>query len=312
MKVQILVGLSASGKSTYAKNLVETEGYFRINRDDFRKSLIITSLKEYWKGNKDYRNHIETIVTEMMNASLKSAVLQKLNVVVDNTHLQPKYITAIINMCKENCGNEGFELFIKKFDTTLEECVSRDMNREDSVGEEVIKNQFVQFKKIKYSLQNTWNLYKPYNFEPLYFDSSKPKVILCDIDGTVAHMVGRSPFDESRVGEDLPKQSVIDIVKKCTDDKQWKLIFVSGRKDSCDIDTSLWIEKHLQIPFNEVQLHMRKHDDNRRDDIIKYEILKDNILPHYNPVAVFDDRIGPTRMWRKMGLTVFQVDEGNF
>jgi predicted kinase len=274
--------------------------------------LIQTSLKEYWAGDKGYRDNIESIVTTMLDSALASAVKNNLNAVIDNTHLNPKYITSILKTCRDNCGEEGFSYLIKMFHLSVDDCVERDKNREDSVGEEVIRRQSEQFKRCKYPGQNRWVEDISYKFESLEIDITKPKCVICDIDNTVAQMVGRSPFDESRVGEDLPKQQVIDIVKKCTDDKKWKLIFVSGRKDSCGHQTAKWIEENLAIPYDETELYMRRHNDNRRDDIIKYEILRDNILPNYNPIAVFDDRIGPTRMWRKMGLTVFQVDEGNF
>lgn len=45
-------------------------------------------------------------------------------------------------------------------------------------------------------------------------------------------------------------------------------------------------------------IFMRKEGDTRSDDIVKYEILKDKIVPRYYVEAVFDDRNRVVDMWR--------------
>jgi len=319
-KIQVLCGPSASGKSTYAKSLVDTQGYIRLNRDDFRKSLINTSLKEYWTGPKEYRNIIENLVSEMLNASLSAAMKASHNIVVDNTHLQARYISDILKVCKANCGPDGFEYLVKRFDVSVDTCIDRDKNREDAVGEQVIRHQEEQFKKFKYEKCNQWVDYVPYKFEPLIFDQTKPKCLIVDIDNTVAKMGDRSPFDWKRVGEDEPKQQVIDIVNRCRShivpsgsigfrNDKVELVFMSGRDAVCREETTLWLKKYFGDSF---KLFMRPQNDMRPDDIIKYEILKNDIAPHYFPIAVFDDRQKVVDMERKIGLQVFQCEEGNF
>ena len=44
-------------------------------------------------------------------------------------------------------------------------------------------------------------------------DPDLPPAILVDIDGTVALMGARSPYDWHRVGEDTPNQAVIEAVR---------------------------------------------------------------------------------------------------
>lgn len=313
-KVQVLAGISASGKSTYAKSLVETQGYIRLNRDDFRKSLINTTLKEYWLGPKEYRNIIENLVTEMLNSALTASMQAGHNIVVDNTHLHARYISDILKVCKANCGPDGFEYLVKRFDVPVETCIDRDKNREDSVGEQVIRHQLDQFKKFKHEKCNQWVDHIPYKFDPLVFDQTKPRCLIVDIDGTVAKMVSRGPFDWKRVGEDEPKHQVIDIVNRIMFSnqnlffKKIDLIFMSGRDSVCRTETEKWLRKH----FSFFDLYMRPLNDNRPDDIIKYEILRDHILPHYYPIAVFDDRNRVVALERKLGLQVFQVDYGDF
>jgi len=56
---------------------------------------------------------------------------------------------------------------------------------------------------------------------------------------------------------------------------------------------------------------MRKAGDNRKDSIVKYEILQELIKEYYIEY-VFDDRDQVVKMWREAGLRCLQVAPGNF
>ena len=45
---------------------------------------------------------------------------------------------------------------------------------------------------------------------------------------------------------------------------------------------------------------------------MKEEIYQQHIAGQYNVKFVLDDRQQVVDMWRSLGLTVFQVDEGDF
>jgi hypothetical protein len=57
---------------------------------------------------------------------------------------------------------------------------------------------------------------------------------------------------------------------------------------------------------------MRLLGDQRKDSVVKREIFDREVRDHYRIVGVFDDRAQVVRMWRSLGLTVFQVAEGDF
>ena len=59
-------------------------------------------------------------------------------------------------------------------------------------------------------------------------DPSLPKAIICDLDGTLALMNGRSPFDASTCESDLPNTPVVNIVKNYHE-LGYKIILASGR-----------------------------------------------------------------------------------
>ena len=133
--------------------------------------------------------------------------------------------------------------------------------------------------------------------------------IIVDIDGTVAHNDGhRGPYDWTKIGEDKPIAGVIKFIKFMYK-TNIEIIYVSGRMDICSDGTCAWIEKHVGSVQN---IFMRKTDDYRPDDVVKEEIYRDYIEPYYDVIGVFDDRTKVVRKWRELGLTCFQVADGDF
>jgi len=138
-------------------------------------------------------------------------------------------------------------------------------------------------------------------------DRLNTPAIIVDIDGTIAHMWDRGPFDWSRVGEDAPHEDMIALIKIL----QWyrDVLFVSWRSDECRGETQKWLNKYFDGCCT--SLHMRKAGDNRKDSIVKYEILQELIKEYYIEY-VFDDRDQVVKMWREAGLRCLQVAPGNF
>ena len=137
-----------------------------------------------------------------------------------------------------------------------------------------------------------------------------PFCIICDIDGTIANMQGRSPYDYSKVLSDKPDTHVIIVVETLVSNiDNCQLIFVSGRPDSCRESTLVWLDKLINVDYS---LYMRKTGDSRKDSIIKEEIYNEYVKDNYNVLAVFDDRNQTVAKWRELGLLTFQVADGNF
>lgn len=136
---------------------------------------------------------------------------------------------------------------------------------------------------------------------------------IVDIDGTLAVRNGRGPYDWHRVGEDAPNRITIDIINSYIEHmgRMMSVIFVSGRKEQCRLETLEWLKAYMSND-SAWSLHMRADDDNREDHILKQEIYDTYIKPNYRVIAVFDDRQQVVDMWRRNGLTCLQVAEGNF
>lgn len=159
-------------------------------------------------------------------------------------------------------------------------------------------------------------LTKPFlTVEPVEWVSGLPEAIICDIDGTLAHMTDRSPYDYSAVLTDVLDKTIEDILYAYKLYTGGKVFIVSGRDHTCRTDTVKWLNDN-SVTYD--RLFMR--DADRRDDrgnkipdyVIKYEIFNREMRGKYNIAYVLDDRKQVVDMWRKLGLKCLQVAEGDF
>jgi len=140
---------------------------------------------------------------------------------------------------------------------------------------------------------------------------TKPSVFVFDIDGTLADHHGvRSPYDESKVLEDRPIYPVVEVLLSLVQDH--KVIFLSGRTELCRKETIAWIRNVLNKRYRivNIELYMRQARDGRKDAIVKKEIYDRDILPNYNVIGVFDDRLQVCQMLYENNIFCFNVNQG--
>lgn len=140
------------------------------------------------------------------------------------------------------------------------------------------------------------------------------EVFLVDLDGTVALRDETDPdvrrfFDWHRVGEDSPNPPVISVVRALARAGH-RIIYVSGRSEAARSATGVWIAEHIGVPGE--ALLMRAAGDARPDQVVKRKLYERHVAPHYTVTAVLDDRAKVVAMWRRLGLTVLQVADGDF
>lgn len=299
-KVIILRGLPASGKSTYARKLLdENPGtYKRLNKDELRVML----------DNNHHTNHNEKFIEKVRDLMLVEALLDGKNVIVDDTNLSDRPVERIKNVVRKfNADhNQQVQVEIKEMNVSLDECLERDKSRDKKVGEDVILKMHNQ-----HFLKETVVAPKHDKKHPSYRtqDPSLPKAIICDLDGTLCLMNGRSPFDASRCDEDLPNIPVVNMVRHYHQ-LGYKIILASGREDTFKPQTMTWLEQY-GISYD--MLKMRAAGDFRKDAIIKKEIFMNHIEGKYFVELVLDDRNQVVDLWRNdLQLPCFQVFYGDF
>jgi len=304
----ITIGLPASGKSTWAKKLVHDNPgqYKRVNKDDLRAMLDVS----HWS------NGNEQFVLDTRDYIVREALKQGKNVIVDDTNLSEKHQERLELLVGH--VNRGVDIELVLFDVSAEECIKRDSQRTGvaKVGPKVIQSMAKSFETRKAGLASSKHKVTTFQavsqsvvtVEPVKHDPSLPTVIIYDIDGTVAKMKHRSPFDWSRVHEDTVNEPVADLVRECHL-AGYPVFAVSGRDGSCRELTENWLRAN-SIPFD--GLFMRPAGDSRKDNIIKNEIFENEFKGKYNIKFILDDRNQVVAMWRSLGLTCLQVADGDF
>jgi hypothetical protein len=148
------------------------------------------------------------------------------------------------------------------------------------------------------------------------------KVIIVDLDGTLALNQHRFHFIDKSAGrkvdwvsyfeacdKDSPNIPVIETIKSLKSAGYLIHIF-SARGDVVIDKTIQWLTEH-SVPYD--QLTLREMDSYTPDEELKKQWLL-KYYPNYKAdiYCVFDDRNKVVNMWRSLGLTCFQVAEGDF
>lgn len=329
----IFKGLPGSGKSTEAAALVKKEPkrWVRINRDDLRGMAVGPGNNPHARDDKR-----EDLVRTFKEALMRQAFDAGYDVILDDTHLQP---AGLKKLHAAAAAYGDVKVIEKGVNVDVDTCVARDAKRTGfaHVTEKVIRD-FARFSGLdkgrKLSDKEAYYEPRPDSFRVLVQDDKLPKAIMCDLDGTLAIIGDRTPYDATDCDvKDLPNWPVIQTVL-AMHAQGVKVMFMSGRDQKYRPETIRFIEKYCleaccpladgdprgigyrPIPY---ELHMRGETapdpdklDQRKDSIIKEELFDAYVRGKHNVLFVLDDRNQVVDQWRSMGLTCFQVAPGAF
>lgn len=285
-QLMVLQGLPASGKTTHARELVEQGNWVRVNKDDLRKMM----------DNGDYSKSNEKRVLRIRDQIIIDALANGKNVVVDDTNLAPYHIERFQELAQKH----GAKLHFRFFDTDVEECIRRNAQREDAVPTSVIWDMYQRY--IKPAKEAASEVQTESEEEEL------PEAIIVDVDGTLAHIDSNNPrnvYDASRAHEDILDDAVANVAGMAYQNG-YRVIILTGRKRMHLQVTKEWLDIN---GVNYDEIHTRKDDDNRKDTIVKREMYQAFVEGKYKVKYVIDDRPSVCRMWRDLGLKVFQVGD---
>lgn len=291
-KLIVMRGLPASGKSTIAQGRMVNDGNtIRVNKDLLRKMLHFNK----------FNGKNEQITRDASRELVKFFIGQGKNVIVDDTNLNPGVFQSWKDLAKELKAK--FEV-MDLTDVPVQECVMRDLGRDDSVGGPVIKNMALRYGLITYP---------------------KDSIVICDVDGTISdpsarlHYVtppkkkGKKPFIKDWNSFFLEMEN--DTVKKETQDKLIKyynegktVIFMSARPEKYREVTLRWLQSHfLTFAYTII---MRKDGDKRLDTDVKREMFEQHFPDKSVVHAILDDRPSVIRLWKELGLNVIDCGDG--
>lgn len=300
-KIIVTVGISNSGKSTFARQAVgETVNtYVIVNRDKIRELLFgytEETISEYY--NRADISAREKQVTKYEDTLINEVLAEGKTPIVDATHLSRKYL--------ERFKYWNVEVELVWFDIMLKEAFTRNMGRTRQVPQEIMIKQYNQYVGLRKELEKN-----PIDFTPISLenDENLPSCVIFDIDGTIAHKGDRSPYDWLAVGKDTIDLStclIMDYLNRCEYDPQ--IIICTGRDGVSLDETQKWLDTH-NLGYDDI--YIRPKGDMRPDWVVKEEMWR-AIASKFHIVGMFDDRLQVVRRARALGLKVFNVEYNNF
>jgi len=308
--ILLLVGLPASGKSTYAFDLMKRERRWkRVSRDDIRLML----------DGVEFDPKNESFVTKIEDASVEAVLRAGYDVIIDATHLNVQSRNKWLQFAA-HFGD--VKIISKNFDISLEDALRRNDLRNQAgaqnVSPDVIERMYDRYVK-KNGLPKELDEYFPSPaFVQAEVDESLPYCVVCDLDGTLADNSWRNVYEATDCERDPVIRYVKDVLFAVHEKFGDSIIFVTGREEQFREGTEefltnagfMWTSSDRSMRANE--LHMRSNTDKRKDYVVKKEIITE-FRKRFNIRFCLEDRPRNCRMMRyELGLPVLQVADVEF
>jgi predicted kinase len=141
MHAIITVGISASGKTTWAESQV---GFTNINLDDIRFETFCNGIRDW--SLYSFKNDPE--VVRIRDQKIVDAAFRKENIIISDTNLNKQRTHALAR----KLAALGYTVELKVFDTPLKECLERNAKRKNPVASTVILDQYARFEGVDYNV----------------------------------------------------------------------------------------------------------------------------------------------------------------
>ena len=139
------------------------------------------------------------------------------------------------------------------------------------------------------------------------------KIILCDIDGTIANNDHRQHFLEGKKDWDgffselINDEPIFPIINKVIEehDAGKDIIFLTGRPERYRYSTTLWLKEYFNF---ELKILMRKNTDRRSKLITKKEIFEQNFNQEHIDCIIDNDK-DLLKMWEEMDIATIDANK---
>ena len=145
-----------------------------------------------------------------------------------------------------------------------------------------------------------------------------PGAVIFDIDGTLANVEHRRHFvtgkkkDFTAFYGAMGDDTIMPVTRGLCNTyfmQRWHVVICTGRPEAYRDVTERWLATR-GVWYHE--LLMRPNDKWYDRDFEVKQTMLDAILEHRKVHVVFDDRDQVVEMWRRNGITCFQVAPGTF
>lgn len=325
-EIVLTKGIPGSGKSTWARKMItQSDSWKRVNKDDLREMV----------DGSVWSEPNEKVILNIRDHIVMEFIRKGKNVIIDDTNFEDKHFDRMCTIARS--FNKHIMVSEKYFPVDLETAIKRNelrmaLHPGNKVTEAVIRHYYDKYID-GHSVHERSEVFLPREPLPEKEYKNLPEAIICDLDGTLALLDGRDPYDASTCEQDKLNRPVAELLKVMHWNKGIKIIFMSGRKGIYKEQTERFIHNHLDevrltprfkndnLPSDQIwytdkfkfDLHMRADGDNRKDSIVKKEMYYEHIHNKYKILFVIDDRPSVVRMWRdELGLCTFQLDDKEF
>ena len=136
-------------------------------------------------------------------------------------------------------------------------------------------------------------------------DSSRPPAVICDLDGTLALITDRDPYDAEFCINDQLNVPVADLIK-AENKNGAAIVLVSGRSESSRSDTIAWLKKE----YNDVEKYINdKYVKITGNDEVLKRLLKKFNYNHRLATVAYNMGPGWTRGRLRNNLPVGNRNE---
>lgn len=137
------------------------------------------------------------------------------------------------------------------------------------------------------------------------------KIILCDIDGTIANNDHRQHFLEGKKDWDgffselINDEPIFPIINKVIEEHNTgkDIVFLTGRPERYRYSTTLWLKEYFNF---ELKILMRKDNDQNNKLKVKKEIFEENFKAE-EIAYIIDNDNDLVSMWSSMGIKTVKV-----
>lgn len=317
----ILAGVSGSGKSTWAADMVQKHGYSNVSRDKIRRELFLLEtaddIHKYYQSPSVGK--MEEAVTEIEYAMISKMLKYGRTVILDNLNLSMSHIAEYIKIAARYIDVKKYVLLKvfrpQEMNASAIAAIIRGRAYNNSISEDVIQKQLNKFAGLFMGATSEREILDAAIEKACVgagtgasTGADLPGVYIFDIDGTLAcNKGGRGFYDWARVGEDAinePVRATLWAIQK----GGARIIICTGRPECAKTETVRWLER-ANITYDEI--HFRPDTVTEKDCVVKKRMW-DDIGKRYNIIAMFDDRNQVVDCARELGHTVMQVAYGDF